>query len=197
MDAATRFEALFRAHYPAVRRYAHHRAINGSDADDLVAETFLVAWRRLDVVPPDEPLPWLLAVAANVHRNQARSQRRHMALVDRAPRPDPTPPPREPSDGPAQIRAALAGLSPDDRELLLLVAWDGLTPQQASIVIGTSAGVARLRLHRARKRFAARFDAAQPTARKRGESDGQFLDDRPGETPPARRELSHERALRF
>ena len=119
MDTSRRrFEVLFRAHYPAVRRYADHRAIAGADADDLVAETFLVAWRRLDVVPEDDPLPWLLAVAANVRRNQARSRRRYRNLVDRVPRPDAAPPPLEPSDNAAAIRAALAALTPDDREIL-------------------------------------------------------------------------------
>jgi hypothetical protein len=64
VDAATRFRALFDAHVGAVRRYACHRSI--PDADDLVAEVFTVAWRRLDDVPVDDPLPWLLGVAGNV-----------------------------------------------------------------------------------------------------------------------------------
>src|SRR5687768_10920779 len=101
-----RFEILFRAHYPALRRYAYHRAVTGSDADDFVAETFLVAWRRLDVVPDDDALPWLLAVAANVRRNQARSRRRYLNLVDRVPPPESAPPPLEPSDTAPAIRAA-------------------------------------------------------------------------------------------
>ena len=71
MDAATRFRALFEAHYPRVRRFAHHRALVGADADDLVAEVFTVAWRRLDDVPADDALPWLLAVAGtDTTRNQ-------------------------------------------------------------------------------------------------------------------------------
>ena len=185
-----RFETLFRAHYPALRRYAYHRAITGSDADDLVAETFLVAWRRLDVVPEDDALPWLLAVAANVRRNQARSRRRYLNLVDRVPLPEAAPPPLEPSDTAPAIRAALAALSRDDREILLLVAWDGLTPHQAATALGTNAGTARLRLHRARKRFATHFQLAD-SQRKRSTADGQFPDDR------HREELTHERAFRF
>ena len=79
MDADARFRALFESHQAAVRRYAHHRAIQGTDADDIVAETFTVAWRKLEDVPADDPVPWLLAVAANVRRNQARSARRYHA----------------------------------------------------------------------------------------------------------------------
>lgn len=191
MDTSPRrFEGLFRAHYPAVRRYAYHRAITGGDADDLVAETFLIAWRRLDVVPDDDALPWLLAVAANVQRNHARSRRRYLHLVDRVPPPEAAPPPLEPSDNAPAIRAALAALTPSDREILLLVAWDGMTPHQAATVLGTNAGAARLRLHRARKRFAAHY---QPTdsLRKRSTTDGQF----PGDTHG--KEMSHERAFRF
>jgi RNA polymerase sigma factor (sigma-70 family) len=191
MDASRRrFEVLFRANYAAVRRYAFHRAIMGGDADDLVAETFLIAWRRLDVVPEDDALPWLLAVAANVQRNQARSRRRYLNLVDRVPPPEAAPPPLEPSDDASAIRAALAALTPDDREILLLIAWDGLTPHQAASVLGTSAGAARLRLHRARKRFAARYQPSGP-ARKRSTTDGQF----PGDAKE--RELPHGRAFRF
>ena len=160
-DARERFDAIFRAHYAAVRRYAHHRSIIGGDADDLVNETFLVAWRRLDDVPPDA-LPWLLAVAANVHRNQARGRRRHRALLDRMPRPEPVAPPTEPVAAVSRIKDALARLSPSDREILVLVAWDGLAPHQAAVVLGTTAGTARLRLHRARRRFAGLLDADDP-----------------------------------
>ena len=191
MDVSRRrFEVLFRAHYPAVRRFAYHRAITGVDADDLVSETFLVAWRRLDVVPEDDALPWLLAVAGNVLRNQARSRRRYLNLLGRMPPPVSAPPPLEPSDNAPAIRAALAALSADDREILLLVAWDGLTPHQAATALGTNAGTARLRLHRARKRFAAHFEPADST-RKRSIADGQFPGDRD------REELSHDRAFRF
>src|SRR5262245_1600604 len=125
MDAATRFHALFQAHYPAVRRFAHHRAVVGADAEDLVAEVFSVAWRRLDDVPGDDALPWLLAVATNVWRNQARSARRYRAALIRLPRPEPAPPPPEPAD--PGLAQALSALTLDEREILRLVAWDGLT----------------------------------------------------------------------
>jgi len=158
MDADARFRALFESHQAAVRRYAHHRAIQGTDADDIVAETFTVAWRKLEDVPADDPVPWLLAVAANVRRNQARSARRYQTALGRLPRAGAAPPPDEPDGGErAALRRALASLPPDDREILRLVAWDGLTPQQAAVVLGCPGGTARARLHRARRRLAARL----------------------------------------
>jgi len=152
MDAATHFRALFEAHYPRVRRFAHHRAVGGADAEDLVAEVFTVAWRRLDDVPQDDPLPWLLAVATNVWRNQTRSARRYRAVLRRLPAPEPAPPPPDPAD-PALARA-LASLGPDEREILRLVAWDGLTSRQLAHVLDVPEGTARSRLHRARRRLA-------------------------------------------
>src|SRR5262245_66514459 len=122
MDAATHFRALFEAHYPRVRRFAHHRAVVGADAEDLVAEVFLVAWRRLDDVPEDDPLPWLLAVARNLWLNQRRGDRRYAALLRRLPLPSYDPAPVEPGEL-AVVHEALDALDEPDREVLRLVAW--------------------------------------------------------------------------
>jgi RimJ/RimL family protein N-acetyltransferase len=73
-----RFERLFRLHYPAVRRYARRR-VPPEAVDDIVSETFLVAWRRLDQVP-EEPLPWLLAVARNTAGTERRAAARRLRL---------------------------------------------------------------------------------------------------------------------
>jgi RNA polymerase sigma-70 factor, ECF subfamily len=153
MDDAARFRAMFDTTFPRVRRYVHHRGVTGGRADDIVAETFLVAWRRLHDVPDDDPLPWLLVVARNLWLNQRRGDRRHLAMVRRLPAPTPEPPPGEPGDT-APIRRALAALTPADQEVLRLVAWDDLTPDQASRVLGCSPGAFRVRLHRARQRLA-------------------------------------------
>ncbi len=157
MDPEARFRALFTEHYAGVRRYAHHRGVVGPDADDLVADVFTVAWRRLADVPADGARPWLLAVAANVRRNQARSVRRYRAALRRLPAPQPAPPPPEPADAP--LADALAALGADDREILWLVAWDGLSPREAAVVLGCVEGTARSRLHRARRRLAALLEA--------------------------------------
>ena len=176
MDAATRLRALFEAHVVAVRRYAQHRGVRGADADDLVAEVFVVAWRRLDDVPTDDARPWLLAVARNVGRNQARSARRYAATLAALPPPATAPPPAEPDDDGPRLRRALAGLSADEQELLRLVAWDGLTPKQAAAVLGEPDGTVRARLHRARRHLTERL-VEEADAGQRPDAGGQFVGD--------------------
>jgi RNA polymerase sigma-70 factor (ECF subfamily) len=153
VDAQARFRALYAQAYGPLRRWAHHRGIRDADADDLVAETFTIAWRRFDDIPADAPVPWLSGVARNVARNQARRDRTRVALTARLPRDDLVAPPDEPSDTGA-VLAALASLRDEDREVLRLVAWDGVDPSQLSVALGCSPGAARVRLHRARARFA-------------------------------------------
>ncbi len=156
MDAETRFRALFHDSYPALRGYARHRGLTGHDADDLVAEVLTIAWRRLDAVPGDDPLPWLFATARNVWRNDLRRARRRDDLVRRIPRPVPVAGPTDPGEhSHDDIRRALDELSDDDREILRLVAWDGLTTRQLARALGRKEAAARVRLHRARQRFAA------------------------------------------
>jgi RNA polymerase sigma-70 factor (ECF subfamily) len=156
VDAETRFRALFETTYPALHRYAFHRGLSGADADDLVADVLTVAWRRLEDVPRDDPIPWLFAVARNLWRNRLRAGRRDERLLQRLPPAQVQGPPGDPSDGrPGRLRAALAALPEDDQELLRLVAWDGLAPVQIAVVLGCSAGAARVRIHRARTRLAA------------------------------------------
>jgi RNA polymerase sigma-70 factor (ECF subfamily) len=125
------------------------RRTTPAEAEDVVAETFLVAWRRLDELP-DEPRPWLLGIARRVLANQRRATGRRHALVERVagvPESEQEPPAR-----PAVLEA-LAGLSETDRELLLLVAWDGLSVSEAAIALGCTRTAAKVRLHRARRRF--------------------------------------------
>lgn len=83
MDAETRFRALFVTAYPALHRYACNRGLPDQDAQDLVAATLEVAWRRIDDVPEDEPLPWLYGLARNVWLNRLRTQRRYERLIAR------------------------------------------------------------------------------------------------------------------
>ena len=154
MDDAARYRALFEATFGSVQRYVDHRGVTGGRADDLVAETFVVAWRRLDDVPVDRPLPWLLTVARNLWLNQLRADQRYEALKRRLPRPLPVPPPTEPDDV-AAVRRALTALDAADREIICLVAWDGLSAAELGDALGCTPGAARVRLHRARRRLAA------------------------------------------
>lgn len=156
-DRRDRFEEVFRAHYAAVRAYALRRA-ERTAAEDAVAETFLVAWRRLEDLPVDA-LPWLLAVARRMLGNQRRGQTRRERLVERlrASTRGWVPPAGEPGAGHEALRA-LAQLRPADREVLMLVAWDDLTGQQAAELLGCSPAASAQRLHRARQRFAAALE---------------------------------------
>lgn len=156
--ASERFEEIFLEHHAAVVGYVRRRA-PAEAVDDAVGETFLVAWRRLDRVP-EEPLPWLLAVARNVLATQRRGSRRRDALVSRLRGAEPLPyaPPPAVGDGDGRVLEALARLGEKDREALTLVAWDGLTPQQAAGVLRETPGTFRVRLHRARQRLRRQLD---------------------------------------
>jgi RNA polymerase sigma-70 factor (ECF subfamily) len=152
-DPGRRFTAIFHEHQAQVYGYAVSHA-GRQLADDVVGDTFLVAWRRLESVPPD-PLPWLLGVARNVIRERYRDEVRQVSLAVelRAWTDDAA---ADVADGVAERAAmltALAGLRDEDRELLTLIAWQGLTPRQAAQVVGCSVPTYFVRLHRARKRL--------------------------------------------
>lgn len=151
-----RFTALYAQHVRRVYLYAA-RHVGVDHADDVVAETFTVAWRRLDAVPADAPLPWLLVVARNTMINHRRGEARrdrlareaelvvHLETVT--------------SDVAVAVTernaviAALTELSEREREALLLVGWDGLSNADAARVAGCSTGAFHVRLHRARQRL--------------------------------------------
>jgi RNA polymerase sigma factor (sigma-70 family) len=145
-----RFDCLYRCYAVDVLAYLRRRA-TFEVADDGLAETFLVVWRRLDDAP-SEPRAWLLAIARRVLANQRRSSRRQGALVERLIFQRPTHVGMQPERDP--VFDALGQLRRLDQEALLLVAWDGLTSVQAARVLGCSAVAVRLRLHRARRRLA-------------------------------------------
>jgi RNA polymerase sigma-70 factor (ECF subfamily) len=148
---AERFSVLYEDSYGAIHAYACRRA-GREAADEIAAETFLVAWRKFDAMPA-EPLPWLYGVARNVllryHSEQARRQRVWAALE------------RERSwsalrsqdgDDPG-LREAWEQLSAMDREVLALVGWEQLSVADAACALGCSAPVFSVRLYRARRRL--------------------------------------------
>ena len=151
-----RFNRLYTEHVEEVRRYVWRR--DPGLTDDVLAETFIVAWRRLDDVPADAR-PWLIGVARNVRLNLRRAGRRQEAVSQRL----------VAAAGSAvvdlphvddDLRAALAALSEMDREVLLLSCWEDLDRRSVARALGCSERTASVRLHRARKRFAAAYRAA-------------------------------------
>lgn len=134
-----------------MRQYCRRR-VDESSCDDVVAQTFLIAWRRRADLPPN-PLPWLLVTARQVISEQLRQRARERE------RPPPdwqslaTAPPEVTVTERDQALRALAALNDTDRELLLLVAWDGLSNAEAAQVLGISKATFGVRLHRARARL--------------------------------------------
>lgn len=145
---------LFREHSARVYAYAR-RHVEESHCDDVVSETFLVAWKRPEQVPPIA-LPWLLVVARNVIANQRRTSRRADDLWFAAVRQGWTA--TSPSADQAVVEreamiSALETCTRAEREALLLTAWDGLTPEQAAAIADCSTRAFTVRLHRARTRL--------------------------------------------
>lgn len=166
MEQSERFERLWTEHSTVVLRYALRR-VPPSQVDDVVAETFVVVWRRLAEVP-EPALPWLLGVARGVAANHLRSQNRQTALAVRIAS-QPTWGATTPSpEGLDMVVAALNRLSDDDRELLTLIAWDGLEPREAAQVLGCSPATVRVRLHRARARLREALNSSDGSGRDSG-----------------------------
>jgi RNA polymerase sigma-70 factor (ECF subfamily) len=154
--AQIQFSRLYREQGWAILAYALRRVEDREDAADVVAETFLIAWRRLAEVPAGtEARLWLYAVArrtiANLHRSERRRTRLGGRLAESLRTELATQPTR---DGEAaEALRAVGELGDEDRELLLLVAWEGLSPSEAAKVLSISSLAARSRLHRARRRL--------------------------------------------
>jgi RNA polymerase sigma factor (sigma-70 family) len=155
-----RFEQLFAAHHDLLLAYLLRRTSTTDDAADVLAETFLTAWRRLDQVPAGEAArPWLYGVARRVLANHRRGENRRAALTAKlrgelaAAHPAPG---AELASGPAG--EAFRQLPERDREVLALTAWEGLPPAEIAVVLGCSRNAVRIRLHRARRRFTRLLD---------------------------------------
>jgi RNA polymerase sigma factor (sigma-70 family) len=177
-----RFELLYGELYGPICGYVLRRVGNPEDAAEVVAETFVTLWRRLDSCPAgEEGRPWLFGVARRVLANQRRGERRRSALAERLTADIDTTAAVSAlgagSDG--RVARAFASLSESDREVLSLLAWEGLTREELSVVLGVNRAVARLRLHRARRRFESalarevRTVAVTPQARARPSEGGE------------------------
>ena len=159
---ADAFGILFDDYARAIYRYSYRATGDATGAEDVVAQTFLEAWRlRKRVRPEGGSLgPWLYGIATNVLRNARRSERRYRAALSRIPDPEPTP---DHADDLAQrareqeelaaAQAALRALRPAEREVVALCVWEGLSYVQAAEAIGVPVGTIRSRLSRAKSRL--------------------------------------------
>lgn len=144
--AQERFDSIYRSHAAAVTAYVRRRT-TVDEAGDVVADVFLVCWRKLADVP-EQPLPWLYAVARKTLANRYRAAARQRA-ADALPSAPELPLPSDPVLG-----IAFARLEEHDREVLRLIAWEQLTVGEAAAALGCTPVACRVRLHRARRRLA-------------------------------------------
>lgn len=182
-------EALYRAYQPAFYAYAARR-MPADEVDDLVAEVFTTAWRKRDAVP-DHALPWLYRVARHHVLHARRGGARHARLVERLSRDAAAI--ENPVDVDARVdahsavRAMMAELPEADAEILRLAASEELSAADIGVVLGCSAGAARVRLHRAKRRAqnileALEADAGQPRGATLHAPDA--IPTQPASTPP-------------
>jgi RNA polymerase sigma factor (sigma-70 family) len=152
------FAALFEAHFDALLAYARRRTDQLADAEDVVADSFTVVWRRWADLPRDEPqhLPWLYGIARRVLANQRRGAARRDRLRERLR----DLPHRQGTSGSARLSSALdalARLREDDQEVLRLVAWEGLPHAEVAVALSITPNAAAIRIHRARRRLEAQL----------------------------------------
>jgi RNA polymerase sigma-70 factor (ECF subfamily) len=167
-DQRARFEALAHVVTQPLHRYLLRRA-DADQVDDILAETLLVLWRRIDDVPnlmapghapdPDAVLPWCYGVARGCLANARRADRRRRSLLERLTRTVHDQPSTAAMDADhTELHAALAQLRALDREIVLLWAYEELTPSRIAEVTGLTANAVSIRLHRAKKRLAAHLE---------------------------------------
>jgi RNA polymerase sigma factor (sigma-70 family) len=163
----TRFEQVYRDHYAGLWRYVRRRS--GADlADEVVADVFAIAWAKVDVFPVSDPAPWLYRAAANVLSDRRRAAARAVEKgVKAAAGADLVA--RDPADAASErdvVLRAFAQLNDRDREILALVAWEGLPQRDAARTLGLARPAFAMRLHRARQRLTqALADLDEPVER--------------------------------
>jgi RNA polymerase sigma factor (sigma-70 family) len=166
-----RFAEIFHRHWDEIHRYVARR-LGAEAAEDVGAETFAVAFRgraRYDLTRPDAR-PWLYGIATNLIGQHRRAEQRRVRLLARTPADGASASFAEGSDARVtaerlrpRIAAAMAKLSPADRDLLLLIAWADLTYEEAAEALRVPMGTVRSRLHRIRKKLRRAFGEVDPT----------------------------------
>lgn len=146
------FVEVFDRHFHMIHGYLRRR-VGSAIADDLAASTFTEAFAargRYDRMRPDA-LPWLYGIAANLLRRHHRTEERQLRAFARTGVDVAGGPGAEPDARGAEIAAALAALSADDRETLLLFAWTELSYAEIATALGVPIGTVRSRLNRTRR----------------------------------------------
>ena len=163
-------ESMVREHSPAIHAYLARR-VGRSIADDLLGEVWVRAVQSLSNLDPnrDSARPWLYGIVRNVLR--AHWRQAPTSTSDRQTLTDPWERVDDRLDAERlgfTLGEGLAELAERDREVLLLVAWEGLNASEIAVVVGTRPGTARSRLHRARRQLQAHLDSAIPTNIEKG-----------------------------
>lgn len=147
------FVDTFRAHLPAVSKYLTRR-VDRSDVEDLAADIFEIAWRKRQDCPPGAELPWLYRISGFVVSNHRRKQHRRGFSLELLEHDNSAPSAEDLALASGEISTAFAKLRPADRQILSLVAFEGLSVSEIATALGISANSASQRLKRARSRFA-------------------------------------------
>jgi len=166
---------MVQEHRRALVRYGLRRLDDPADVEDLVAETFVVAWRRIDEIPDrDAELFWLYAIARRVLANQLRGRERSLRLEARlaAERELGVDEPRFAEEDLAALMRALSRLTPEERELVELAYWERLSYREIGLVVGCNDKAAGVRLTRARSRLR-EFVGAELVGTDRGEEEDE------------------------
>ncbi len=178
-----RFRALYVGTRPQIVAYALRRTSSRDDAADIVAETFEIAWRRLDDIPAGKAgLLWLYVTARYVLANHGRRLRRRDEITARLAEELRGVSLRVQASDEERLvmRSLLDSLNPDERELLMLAGWEGLSAAEIGRVLGCSPTAARIRLHRARARLKSEMAEGGPVE-KRTDAVGHTRDEAPKE----------------
>ena len=148
------FDQCFREHFDAVWRYARRRTATSTNADDISAETFAVAWRRREDIPEADLRPWLFGVARKVLLNHSRTVWRRERLHHRMFRMRQRWRPWTRRSADETLWSAMSALSAEDRDVLIMRAWDELAVGEIAAILGCTTNAASVRLSRARTRLA-------------------------------------------
>ena len=153
-----RFHIVFSEVYEPIQRYVRRR-VDPDAVDDIVSETLLTLWRRLDEVP-SAALPWSYGVARRQIANHRRSGRRHLRLVQRA---ESEPRAATDSEHPldAELHTAIDAMGDSDKEILRLWAWEQLEPAEIAVILGLTPNAVSIRLNRAKKKLGKNLESAR------------------------------------